>query len=136
MTYQEKVEWLKGYRIIDAKVEKLTEEVILWNDRATKITSSFSQEPKAAGSGDQLQKCVDKICELQEEIAREMQQLRELRRQIEMAINTLEDERFRGILYLRYIEGMTFEQVADRILYSSKQVYRIHKKAVEKLKMS
>ena len=70
MTYQEKVEWLKSYQIIDAKIGSLTDELQVWNNRATKITTSFSSEPKAAGGGDQLQKCVDKICELQEELAR------------------------------------------------------------------
>ena len=136
MTYQEKVEWLKSYQIIDAKIGSLTDELQVWNNRATKITTSFSSEPKAAGGGDQLQKCVDKICELQEELAREMQLLQRRRQEIERAINTLDDERFRGVLYLKYIEGMTFEQVADSIPYSSKQVYRIHKKAIESLKMS
>ena len=127
MTYQEKVEWLKSYQIIDAKIGSLTDELQVWNNRATKITTSFSSEPKAAGGGDQLQKCVDKICELQEELAREMQLLQRRRQEIERAINTLDDERFRGVLYLKYIEGMTFEQVADSIPYSSKQVYRIQK---------
>ncbi len=70
MTYQEKVEWLKSYRTTVAKIEKLTEDLNLWNDQATKISSSLSMEPKGAGDSDQLQKCVDKICELQEEISK------------------------------------------------------------------
>ena len=136
MTYQKKVEWLKSYQIIDAKIGSLTDELQVWNNRTTKITTSFSSEPKAAGGGDQLQKCVDKICELQEELAREMQLLQSRRQEIERAINTLEDERFRSVLQLKYIEGMTFEEVADKIPYSCRQVHRIHKTAIEKIKMS
>lgn len=136
MTYQEKVEWLKSYRTIDAKVGKLTEDLNLWNDRATKITSSLSMEPKGAGDSDQLQKCVDKICELQEEIAQEMQRLRERRQQIETAIHALEDDRCRNVLILKYIQNCNFEEVAERMHYSWRQVARIHKKAVEKIKMS
>ena len=33
-------------------------------------------------------------------------------------------------------EGMTFEEVADKIPYSCRQVHRIHKTAIEKIKMS
>ena len=62
MTYQEKVEWLKSYQIIDAKIGSLTDELQVWNNRATKITTSFSSEPKAAGGGDQLQKCLRGKC--------------------------------------------------------------------------
>ena len=89
MTYQEKVEWLKSYQIIDAKIGSLTDELQVWNNRATKITTSFSSEPKAAGGGDQLQKCVDKICELQEEIAREMQLLQSRRQDQHVGRRTL-----------------------------------------------
>ena len=136
MEYQEKVERLKRYRMLDAKIANLTEELQVWQARATKITASFSSEPKASGSGDKLQKCVDKICEIQSEITQEMVSLKERKKEIEEAIKMLKEKSEEDILWYRYIKGMTFEEIAVQMNYSWRQVYRKHRISVEKLKMS
>lgn len=66
MEYQEKVERLKRYRMLDAKIANLTEELQVWQARATKITATISQEPKTPGSGNQMQKCVEKMCAIKD----------------------------------------------------------------------
>lgn len=135
MTSEQKIEWLKNYRALDAKIESLTEDLQVWNARATKITATISQEPKASSSGDQLQRCVDKICELREEISQEVDKLRQRRQQIEAAIRTLEDERYRDLLWYRYIEGMTWDEIAVKMYYSRMQVCRFHGRALNKIKL-
>ena len=136
MTYEQKIECLKSYRALDGKIESMTEQLQVWNARATKITATISQEPKAAGSGDQLQRCIDQICELQTEIAQEMDKLRKRKQEIETAIHGLNEKSYQDILWYRYIQGMTFEEIAIKMNYSWRQVCRKHKNAVEKLKMS
>lgn len=136
LTYEQKIEWLKSYRALDGKIESMTEQLQVWNARATKITATISQEPKAAGSGDQLQRCIDQICELQTEIAQEMDKLRKRKQQIEAAIHGLNEKSYQDILWYRYIQGMTFEEIAIKMNYSWRQVCRKHKNAAEKLKMS
>lgn len=136
LTYEQKIEWLKSYRALDGKIESMTEQLQVWNARATKITATISQEPKAAGSGDQLQRCIDQICELQTEIAKEMDKLRKRKQEIETAIHGLNEKSYQDILWYRYIQGMTFEEIAIKMNYSWRQVCRKHKNAVEKLKMS
>ena len=135
LTYEQKIEWLKSYRALDGKIESMTEQLQVWNARATKITATISQEPKAAGSGDQLQRCIDQICELQTEIAQEMDKLRKRKQEIETAIHGLNEKSYQDILWYRYIQGMTFEEIAIKMNYSWRQVCRKHKNAVEKLKM-
>lgn len=135
MTSEQKIEWLKNYRALDAKIESLTEDLQVWNARATKITATISQEPKASSSGDQIQRCVDKICELREEISQEVDKLRQRRQQIEAAIRTLEDERYRDLLWYRYIEGMTWDEIAVKMYYSRMQVCRLHGRALNKIKL-
>lgn len=136
LTYEQKIEWLKSYRALDGKIESMTEQRQVWNARATKITATISQEPKDAGSGDQLQRCIDQICELQTEIAQEMDKLRKRKQEIETAIHGLNEKSYQDILWYRYIQGMTFEEIAIKMNYSWRQVCRKHKNAVEKLKMS
>lgn len=135
LTYEQKIEWLKSYRALDAKIESLTEDLQVWNARATKITASISQEPKVAGSGDQLQRCIDQICELQTEIAQEMEKLRQRKQQIEAAIRALDDKRYRDLLWHRYIEGISLALTAERMNRSWRWIQELHKEAVESIKI-
>ncbi len=135
LTYEQKIEWLKSYRELDGKIESMTEQLQVWNARATKITATISQEPKAAGSGDQLQRCIDQICELQTEIAQEMDKLRKRKQQIETAIHTVSDKRYRDLLWYRYIEGISLALTAERMNRSWRWIQELHREAVEAIKI-
>ncbi len=135
MTYEQKIEWLKSYRELDGKIESMTEQLQVWNARATKITATISQEPKAAGSGDQLQRCIDQICELQTEIAQEMDKLRKRKQQIETAICIVSDKRYRDLLWYRYIEGISLALTAERMNRSWRWIQELHREAVEAIKI-
>lgn len=52
---------------------------------------------------------------------------------IEQAIDSLEPVE-RDLLRYRYIDGMEWHQVANKIHYSQQQTYRLHEKALKKLK--
>jgi RNA polymerase sigma factor (sigma-70 family) len=52
---------------------------------------------------------------------------------IENAIETLEP-RERQALRLHYIDGLTWEEVGYKMYYERSQIFRIRKKAIEKLK--
>lgn len=48
-------------------------------------------------------------------------------------IETLEDEQEKRILKYRYIKGYQWDVIADKVGYSERQVYNIHKKALIKI---
>lgn len=54
---------------------------------------------------------------------------------IEKQIREVADERERGILVLRYIKGMKWEDVAAVVNYSIKRVHGIHVEALEHLRL-
>lgn len=51
-------------------------------------------------------------------------------------IEQMNTEGEKQILTLRYIKGCTFEEIADEIGYSQRQVTRLHTKALEHFKMA
>ncbi|MDD6040515.1 MAG: sigma factor-like helix-turn-helix DNA-binding protein [Clostridia bacterium] len=67
--------------------------------------------------------------ELQEEIAR----LTEKSRQTEQLIKTLPDERYRAVLELRYLCGMTWEEIASRLHFTLRWVHKLHRDAIDQL---
>lgn len=48
-------------------------------------------------------------------------------------IEKMEDETEKRVLRLKYLEGYSWEQVAEEIGYSVRQIHNIHKRALENL---
>lgn len=133
MTNQEKIKWLSRYRILSRKVDDLTEELEQWRTRATKITPTLSQEPRGAGNGDKLQSSVVKICELEEELDQKIRELLSQRKEIVAVLDSLSDDNLRQLMRYRYIKGMTWDEISEKMNYSRTQTCRIHGRALDKI---
>lgn len=58
---------------------------------------------------------------------------RNLENRYRQAIQTLPDEE-RTVLYMLYINGLPAEEVAEKLAYSTRGVYKIRKRAIRRLK--
>ena len=67
--------------------------------------------------------------ELQEEISRLMKKSREA----EKRIQSLEDDRYRAVLELRYLCAMTWEDIAEKLHFTVRWTHKLQKEAVDKL---
>lgn len=132
MSNQDKIEWLKRYRVMDQEMKQLTEELERWRARATKITPTISGEQGSGGS-DRLQTSVDKICELEDNICRKIDSLTQMRGEIERAINSIPDSTLRQLMRYRYIDGRTFEEISVLMNYSWRWIHQLHSKALSQL---
>jgi DNA-directed RNA polymerase specialized sigma subunit len=47
----------------------------------------------------------------------------------------MDDPVLRDLLALRYISGLTFEQTAERLFYSWRQIMNLHGKALDSLEI-
>lgn len=134
MSNEEKKTWLNRYRLAGLAVQRLTEEIARWEAQAVALTARYG-EASGSGGEDSLQRAVEKMLELRDELAEELRRQLAIRREIEEAIRVVEDERLQELLRLRYIEGLTWERVAERMGYSYMQINRLHKKGVSELKI-
>lgn len=73
---------------------------------------------------------MDKVLEIEEEINREIDELQTVRQEIRAALNQLEDENLKLLMEYRYIDGLTWEQIAVKMNYSYMQICRLHGKAL------
>ena len=135
MTNQEKKAWLGRYRQLDQRIGQLAEEISLWRSRAQKITPSYEGQPRGGGE-DRLQSAVEMILQLEKEADREIDALVALKGEIRRAIRTVEDSTLRLLLEDRYIHGLTWEQVAERMGYGVRQIHRLHGESLSQLKTS
>ncbi len=59
----------------------------------------------------------------------------ERREQICSAVSLLDSDVLRSVIRRRYLLGQSFEKIAEDMNYSWRHVLRLHKEAVEKLKL-
>ena len=136
LTNQEKIQYLSRHKNLDRRIERKCEELSRWRERATKITPTLSDTPKSPSSGaDSIQTAVEHIIELESEINADIDQLTDTRREISEAIQTVKDEKLQLLLEYRYVDGMTWDQIAVKMEYSYMHICRLHGKALSNLKM-
>ena len=79
---------------------------------------------------------MDKVLEIDEEINREIDELQIVRQEIRATLNQLEDENLKLLMEYRYIDGLTWEQIAVKMNYCWRQVCRKHGQALTQITMS
>lgn len=125
-----KIRYLSRYRRLNERIDRLLEEQSRWREMALKITPTLSQTPGGGESGSPIERPMDKVLEIDEEINREIDELQIVRQEIRAALNQLEDENLKLLMEYRYIDGLTWEQIAVKMNYSYMQICRLHGKAL------
>ena len=132
---QKKIEYLSRYRKLGKRIEQLSTERAMWLSRACKTTQTISDMPKAKNGAQGDSGEVAQYIEIGEEITRELRELRCLRREILAVIATLEDDILQTLMLYRYIDGMTFEEIAVKMNFSWRWTITLHGRALEKLSL-
>lgn len=134
MTSQEKKKYLSKYQNLDSMINRKLEECEKWRDLAEKITPTLSDMPKSQISGNRVESAVEHIVELEQEINRSVDELVKLRKDIESSLQTVKDDTLRKLLEYRYIDGMTWEEIAVKMNYTYQWVCELHGRALQQLK--
>lgn len=70
---------------------------------------------------------------LKAELISSVSRLMEYKREILKTINEIENPSYRLVLESRYINRMTFEEIAEKTHYDQRHIYRLHKKALDEV---
>lgn len=133
---EQKIRYLSRYRQIGERVDRLLDEKRRWRELAVKITPGFSPVPGGGGNGSRIERSVEKVLEIEAQLAKEIDGLCTARQEIGGTLDRMEDETLKLLMEYRYIDGLTWEQVAEKMHYSWRQVCRKHEKALEQIGMS
>ena len=128
---REKVRFLNAYRWALLQEQELLHQIEETRSRSAQLTQALSGMPGAAGEGSSLERAVESLIEIQQRLCRQVETSCKARCQVEQAISTLADPRRRTILWLHYISGKTFEQIAVQMHYSYRQILREYSRAMD-----
>lgn len=123
-------QWLLRAKRLDEEIEGLLETRDAEKAKITKITQTLSGSVVQSSKDPHK---FDRLVELEMEIDKAVDELIRVKGEVLAGIMKLEDGRHRKILRERYIDGMTFEEIAVSIKYSWKQTRRLHAAALAKM---
>ena len=132
---EQKIRYLSRYRRLNQRIDRLLEEQSRWRERALKITPTLSQAPGGGESGSPIERPMDKVLEIDVEINREIDEMQIARKEIRETLNQLEDESLKLLMEYRYIDGMTWEQIAVKMHYGFQWVCKLHGRALNRLRI-
>ena len=130
---EQKIRYLSRYRRLNQRIDRLLEEQSRWREKAMRITPVLSPVPGGGGSGSPIERPMDKVLEIDAEINREIDELQTVRQEIRAALNQLEDENLKLLMEYRYIDGLTWEQIAVKMHYGFQWVCKLHGKALSSI---
>lgn len=123
--------YLRRYRALVIRQESIRRAIDAAYDRATSITSRLRAVPvSGGGAGDRMAEDVarimDETAQLEQLLDASAQALSEVLR----AIDAVPDEMQRTVLVLRYVEGLDWISISERIHYEERQTFIIHGRAL------
>lgn len=120
-------EWLMRAWKIDREINILLEVQKSVYDRLTGITAAGDNTP-VSGTKDPHR--FDSYTELNDKIDRRIDELCAIKAEIFDLIEKIPDIKLRGLLIDRYINCLTFQQIADKMEISPRWVMSLHKRAL------
>lgn len=124
-------EYLNQARTLDLLINAKQSELYRLKLMATSVSSPSITE-KAQSSGDNTaMRIIDKIVDLQNEINLEIDKLVDLKFEIREKIGNVYNQKFITLLTDKYINGFTFEQIAERMDTSYETIKGWHGEALQ-----
>ena len=125
----------QAYRL-DQRINSKLEQVMSLRDLTTKATATMSDMP-GGGSRNvyRMQDIIGKIIDLEDEINQDIDALVDLKREMVATIKAVADPECQTLLELRYLCFKTWEQIAVDMQYRTRNIYKLHDRAIKEIKV-
>ena len=124
-------EFFERGKLLSAEIRALTEAMSIAYAEAIKTVRTPTSVPVKTSFEDRRQNATIKYIELKADITARLAELFKIKKEIFDFIEKIDDAKCRTVLINRYINGYTFEKIAETMFMNERWVYRIHKKALE-----
>lgn len=124
-------QYLNQIRNARKDVEKLQSQITNKRELLTSISVNSSDvRVQSSSDPDKVASMVATILDMESELKDYVYRLITLERKISREIEEVEGQKYRDVLFWRYVQGYTFEKTADTMAYSYMQTIRIHGEAL------
>ena len=124
---------LRRYRKNLACIKRLEEKLAMLDERCTALKSpSLSGMPRGGTPVTIADITADKV-DLEKRIEKLKSKSRELKSAVCEEIDSLEDSRYCEVLEAHFIDGLTFEEIAEEMEYTERHIYSLYAEAINRL---
>lgn len=119
--------FLSRYRALSVQEESIRAEIQRKRDALTNVSAQLKPDVvMTSGSGDKMADGVAQIVDEEAQFAGIVEQIQRTKMEIVDAIKSVDNEMSKAVLILRYIEGLDWITIADRIGYAERQTFVFH----------
>lgn len=126
-----KKKYLERYLELKEDVEREDKDAGYWKEKAYSISAIRLDLSGVRSHNHSNYRPIDKYLEIAERCALMGEKMQNEKEEIIAAINTLDNTNQRIVLKLRYVSGLDFLEIAQRLGYTIGNVFKIHRKALD-----
>lgn len=120
----------QAYRI-DQRINSKIEQVSSLRDMLTRTNQTISDMPGNPNKDkSRLEETMVKIVDMENEISSDIDRLMDLKQEIMKAVRAVDDVQCQMLLELRYLCFRTWEDIADELNCTVRNVHNLHSKAL------
>jgi len=124
-------QYLRQVRRLDDIVNAKLEQVEMLKAMTTKITTNLTTDKvQESNIPDKISTLICKIVDLEKEITNDINKLIALKTEIMRKIDNIQNDDYRLLLTLRYLNFKTWEQIAVEMGFTFQWVHELHKRAL------
>lgn len=125
---------LKNIPYLDGLINSKIRQLDQLKQCRGRLPTYKGQESVQSGIGDPTAGIALKIVQLSEEISRDIERLIDLKAEARVLFKQLDDDlKYKSVMELRYLECMTWREVAQSLHFSYKHVFKLHGEALRRL---
>ena len=126
------IEYLRRAVALDVEIDAGFERIQQLRALAERRTTVYGREKvNGGGAADHRMDVVARIVDAERALDAQIDRMIALREEIQATIARVPDERMRVLLELRYLNGRTWEDVADQMNYTTRNIYNLHSAALK-----
>lgn len=124
-------QYLRQVRRLDNAVNAKLEQVEVLRAITTRMTANLTTDKvQESKSHDKIEKLIVKIIDLEREITDDIDKLIDLKREIMNKIDSIQNDDYKLLLTLRYLNFKTWEQIAVEMEFTFQWVHELHRRAL------
>jgi DNA-directed RNA polymerase specialized sigma24 family protein len=123
--------FLRGYRALLVRRDSLLREIERRRESATGTTVRLKEiNVQSGGASDRMAEDVARIVDDEASLGDALAEIAKRLREILQAIESVPDEMQKTVLTLRYIEGLDWIAISEKVGYEERQTFVIHGRAL------
>ena len=127
-------EYLRQLHRLELCIEQRQEELNRLRELIGSHAIDYGERVQTSPSADSIPNEVIRRAELEADISRKIERFLQLKHKIINEIQSLDNAVYVKILYMRYVEYKSLDEIAEKMNYSYRQVLRLHGTALKEFR--